>query len=203
MFKFIMQTWQPVCVCAWVGGWMHQISQLPLLSIRFRDRSGCQPYPSKLLPKRTDRSPQKYTASPSAIRHDSQVSAADVSTVLPDNSASSACNEQALNQCATSSLGRYFDSNFTRKDHAVSEKEQGLIGERHLTRSAGATLQSSPGSSRLLLPGTFYSPSEQHRRGVEWVRSNHNLNFLPPMPRTFPNVIPLYKKSPNPVPPAK
>ncbi|XP_077967124.1 uncharacterized protein LOC120343340 isoform X2 [Styela clava] len=52
----------------------------------------------------------------------------------------------------------------------------------------------SPGqSARIHLPGTFWPPAEQHQKGMEWLRSQHNIDFLPPMPKAFPCVTPTYR----------
>lgn len=62
--------------------------------------------------------------------------------------------------------------------------QYGLDNERRAT----------PGQSvRMHLPGTFWSPAEQHAKGMQWINAQHNANFIPPMPKAFPCVKPIYR----------
>ncbi|XP_030396925.1 lamin tail domain-containing protein 1 isoform X4 [Gopherus evgoodei] len=53
---------------------------------------------------------------------------------------------------------------------------------RRLTRSAG----DRKGTLKLLLPGTFFTLSDQHKAGLQFLQSVQNLSFRPPMPRPPP-----------------
>lgn len=67
---------------------------------------------------------------------------------------------------------------------------------RNLLNSAPAASETrkSPGRGiRFLLPGSYLAPADQHQRGLNWIRSQHNLDFLPPMPKAFPCVTPIYR----------
>ena len=137
------------------------------------------PTSSRLLPTRTGCAPlRKYVVPPSPQHHSSNVSQDQQSSVnftkLPLRPTSSAPD-----------LSR--NPNFTLKC--------GKLGSASISHTSPSSLKTSPNRSiRMALPGTFLPPREQHRLGLDWICSNQNTKFSPPMPKVFPSVSAIYQR---------
>ena len=133
------------------------------------------PASSRLLPSRTGSSPlRKYVAPSSPLDSTSKVSD-------PPNSTD---RSSYLKKYSSSTPDLTY--NFKRAFH--DQHKPGFTSAPPLTSSDSNHKLLPKGGPRLTLPGTFISPADQHRLGLDWVRSNHNIKFNPPMPRVFPSL---------------
>ncbi|XP_076806540.1 uncharacterized protein LOC143450030 isoform X3 [Clavelina lepadiformis] len=132
---------------------------------------------SRILPTRTGSAPlRKYVAPPSQ----QQVSSEKKSSADP-------CGQPSPKVAPFSAPA------FSRSSKDLKEKfSAGVTSTPHLSAWRGSSATSPKGSVKLSLPGTFLSPGDQHRLGMQRLQSHHNLEFLPPMPRAFPPVNPIY-----------
>ncbi|XP_078486873.1 uncharacterized protein LOC100186516 isoform X2 [Ciona intestinalis] len=178
-----------------------------------REKSAPASLQRGLLPTRTGSAPLcKYTAPPSPLHHKSQVSRSTIAQtpqpipLSPPNTPQTQTTIQSPrnNPQTTPTLlqsPRNNNQNTTTlqspRNHPQNTPQTYLKPaiKHSPTQASNAGPQSVfPGSTRLQLPGTFLPPHEQHRRGLSTLQSNHNPSFLPPMPRTYPPVTPLYTK---------
>ena len=134
------------------------------------------PTSSRLLPTRTGSAPlRKYVVPPSPLHHDSKVS-----QLSPLHSPTFLKNSTSVPDLSRTTQ---FSSKVCKPGQVSISSRVPISSKPSLDRSL-----------RMTLPGTFLPPREQHRLGLDWVSSNHNTKFNPPMPKTFPTVCAIYKR---------
>ena len=128
------------------------------------------PHSSRLLPTRTGSSPlRKYVPPPSLLRNAKVSLFSDSFQHLPQSSHNlSQEPNELLTQKSTSSLPLY--------NPVVTNK---ICSKRGV---------------RMTLPGSFLPPADQHHLAVEWIQSNQNMDFNPPMPRNFNRPVSAYNR---------